>query len=74
VQVEQAVILPQASDVNTCRLAAAGMAQALAALALGARQLGAPLPSEVIDAVPELHRWATNVRVHVRHVKGGASS
>ena len=54
---EVTAILQQAPNVSICMLAAAGMAQALAIPAPGARQLGAPLPRDVIDAVPELHGW-----------------
>lgn len=71
---EVTAILQQAPNVNTCMLAAAGMAQALATLAVGARGLGAPLPPEVMDAVPELHGWATSVKARLRHVRVGASN
>ncbi len=71
---EVTAILQQAPNVSICMLAAAGMAQALAIPAPGARQLGAPLPRDVIDAVPELHGWATSVKARLRYVQGGAST
>jgi hypothetical protein len=61
-----AAILRQTADVNTYMVAAAGMARVLAALSLGAHQLASPLPPAVIDAIPELHRWAVTVKADAR--------
>jgi hypothetical protein len=58
--------LRQTADVNTHMVAAAGMARVLAALSLGAQQLESPLPPAVTDAIPELHRWAVNVKGRAR--------
>jgi hypothetical protein len=57
-----AATLRQTPDVNTSMVAAAGMARVLVVLCLGAHQLGRPLPPEVIDAIPALHRWAVGVK------------
>jgi hypothetical protein len=58
--------LRQTADVNTHMVAAAGVARVLVVLSLGAHQLESPLPPAVIDAIPELHRWARSVKAQVR--------
>jgi hypothetical protein len=56
-------------------VAAAGMARVLVVLSLGAHQLGRPFPPAVIDAIPELHRWAVSVKAQARLAgREGASS
>src|SRR6266545_2658743 len=62
--------LRQTSDVNTYMVAAAGMARVLVVLSLGAHQFGRPLPPAVIDAIPELHRWAVSVKAQARLAGG----
>jgi hypothetical protein len=57
-----AVTLRQTPDVDLYMLAAAGMARLLTVLGLGAHQLDAPLPVEVVDAISELNRWAVSVK------------
>jgi len=70
-----AATLRQTPDVNTYMVAAAGMARVLVVLSLGAHQLGRPLPPAVIDAVPELHRWAMSVKAQALLAgREGASS
>jgi hypothetical protein len=70
-----AITLRQAPDVNTYMVAAAGMARVLMVLSLGAHQLERPLPPAVIDAIPELHRWAVSVKAQARlGGREGASS
>jgi len=70
-----AITLRQTPDVNTYMVAAAGLARVLVVLSLGAHQLESPLPPEVIDAIPELHRWAVSVKAQARLADlGGASS
>jgi hypothetical protein len=67
--------LRQIPDVNTYMVAAGGMARVLLVLSLGAHQLESPLPPAVIDAIPELHRWAVSVKAQARLADGdGASS
>ena len=61
-----AATLRQAPDVNTYMVAAAALARLLVLLSLGAHQLGRPLPPAVIDAIPELHRWAAGVKAQAR--------
>ncbi|HKX13647.1 MAG TPA: hypothetical protein VJN19_00515 [Propionibacteriaceae bacterium] len=61
-----AATLRQAPDVNIYMVAAAGMARVLVVLSLGTYQLGRPLPPEVIDAIPALHRWAASVNRQAR--------
>jgi hypothetical protein len=47
----------------------------LVVLSLGAHQLDSPLPPAVIDAIPELHRWAGSVKAQPRLAgRDGASS
>jgi hypothetical protein len=65
-----AATLRQAPDVNTYMVAAAGTARLLMVLSLGAHQLGRPLPPAVIDAIPELHRWAVSVKAQARLAGG----
>jgi hypothetical protein len=61
-----AATLRQAPDVNTYMVAAAALARLLVVLSLGAHRLGRPLPPAVIDAIPELHRWAVGVKAQSR--------
>jgi hypothetical protein len=61
-----AATLRQAPDGSVYMVAAAGMARVLVVLSLGAHQLGRPLPPEVIDAIPALHRWAVGVKAPAR--------
>jgi hypothetical protein len=61
-----AATLRRAPDVNVYMVAAAGMARVLVVLGLGAHQLGRPLPPEVVDAIPALHRWAVGVKAPAR--------
>jgi hypothetical protein len=67
--------LRETPDVNTYMVAAAGMARVLVVLSLGAHHLGSPLPPEVIDAIPELHRWAVRAKAQSRFAdRDGACS
>src|SRR6266571_9034677 len=64
-----AITLRQSPDVNIYMLAAAGMARLLTVLGLGAYQLDAPLPVEVVDAISELNHWAVSVKQQLRFVE-----
>ena len=61
-----ATTLRQAPDGSVYMVAAAGVARVLVVLSLGSHQLGRPLPPEVIDAIPALHRWAVGVNAPAR--------
>jgi len=61
--------LREQPDVDLYMLAAAGMARVLTVLALGAYQLDAPLPLEVVDGMRELNRWAVDLKRHLRFVE-----
>ncbi len=61
-----AITLRQSPDVDIYMLAAAGMARLLTVLGLGAYQLDAPLPVEVVDAISELNHWAVSVKQQLR--------
>jgi hypothetical protein len=61
-----AATLRRAPDRSVYMVAAAGVALVLVALSLGARHLGRPLPPEVVDAIPALHRWAVGVKAQAR--------
>jgi hypothetical protein len=52
--------------VDTYMVAAASVARVLVVLSLGAHRLERPLPPEVIDAIPGLHRWAAGVKAQAR--------
>jgi len=63
---QAATLLRQYSSVDALMLAASKTAGLVAVIGTEARQLGAPLPADVIDAMPELHRWAATFREQVR--------
>jgi len=54
--------LRQSPDATTYMVAADGMARALVVLCLGAKQLGALLPTEVIEAIPLLRQRAVGIK------------
>jgi hypothetical protein len=64
-----AITLRQTPDVDLYMLAAAGMARVLTVLGLGAHQLDAPLPIEVVDLISELNHWAVSVKQQLRLVE-----
>jgi len=61
-----AATLGQSPDVDTYMVAAAGIARVLTVLELGAHQLDAPLPVEVVDLISELNYWAVSVKHQLR--------
>lgn len=58
--------LRQHPSMDALTLAASKTSGLVAVIGIEACQLGAPLPAEVIDAMPELHHWAVTLKEQVR--------